>query len=57
MTGPAWNVLGALILVPVLAVCLPLRAPAEAGGNPPYVDPSLIPLADTVLRLMAERKK
>ena len=49
MTGPPWSVLRASILVPVLAVCLCLRVTADAAVNPPYVDLSLIPLADALV--------
>ena len=49
MTGPSWRVLRVPILVPVLAVCLFLRVPADAAVNPPYVDLSLIPLADALV--------
>ena len=49
MTGPPWRVLRTSILVPVLAACLFLRVPADAAVNPPYVDPSLIPLADSLV--------
>ena len=49
MTGPPRRVLRVTILVQVLAVCLCLRVAANAAANPPYVDLSLIPLADALV--------
>jgi len=49
MTGPTWRALRVLVMIPVLAVCLSLRSTAVAAVNPPYVDPSLIPLADALV--------
>jgi len=49
VTGTPRNSLRASVLVPVLAACLFHGIPAYAGVNPPYVDLSLIPLADALV--------
>ena len=49
MTRPLRRLLSAPVLLPLLAACLCLRGTADAGGNLPRVDPSLIPLADAIV--------